>query len=211
LAANGALVAVTGARTGRSPKDKFIVDDAATHELVHWGKVNKAITPDQFGALLDRVVEYLKPRDLFVEDLYCGADPVYRMPIRVIAEQAWQAAFAHQLFVRSDAADLATHVPEFTVVAAPSFEAVPERDGTATTAFILADFTRRIILIGGTKYAGEIKKSIFGVMNFLVPQRDASMSMGRGTLRSRLAAGDRFEMLARKLHHARVRNVPGGA
>jgi phosphoenolpyruvate carboxykinase (ATP) len=172
LAANGALVAVTGARTGRSPKDKFIVDDAATHELVHWGKVNKAITPDQFGALLDRVVEYLKPRDLFVEDLYCGADPVYRMPIRVIAEQAWQAAFAHQLFVRSDAADLATHVPEFTVVAAPSFEAVPERDGTATTAFILADFTRRIILIGGTKYAGEIKKSIFGVMNFLVPQRD---------------------------------------
>jgi phosphoenolpyruvate carboxykinase (ATP) len=94
------------------------------------------------------------------------------MPIRVIAEQAWQAAFAHQLFVRPEAAALATHVPEFTVVAAPSFEAVPERDGTATTAFILADFTRRIILIGGTRYAGEIKKSIFGVMNFLVPQRD---------------------------------------
>jgi phosphoenolpyruvate carboxykinase (ATP) len=90
----------------------------------------------------------------------------------VIAEQAWQAAFAHQLFVRPEAAALATHVPEFTVVAAPSFEAVPERDGTATTAFILADFTRRIILIGGTRYAGEIKKSIFGVMNFLVPQRD---------------------------------------
>ena len=172
LAANGALVAVTGARTGRSPKDKFIVDDAATHELVHWGKVNKAITPERFGALLERVVEYLKPRDLFVEDLYCGADPVYRMPIRVIAEQAWQAAFAHQLFVRPEAAALATHVPEFTVIAAPSFEAVPERDGTASTAFILADFTRRIILIGGTKYAGEIKKSIFGVMNFLVPQRD---------------------------------------
>ena len=172
LAANGALVAVTGARTGRSPKDKFIVDDAATHELVHWGKVNKAMTPERFGALLERVVEYLKPRDLFVEDLYCGADPVYRLPIRVVAEQAWQAAFAHQLFVRPEAAALATHVPEFTVVAAPSFEAVPERDGTATTAFILADFTRRIILIGGTRYAGEIKKSIFGVMNFIVPQRD---------------------------------------
>jgi phosphoenolpyruvate carboxykinase (ATP) len=172
LAANGALVAVTGARTGRSPKDKFIVDDAATHELVHWGKVNKAISPEQFGALFERVVEFLKPRDLFVEDLYCGADPAYRMPIRVVAEQAWQAAFARQLFVRPEASALATHVPEFTVVAAPSFEAVPERDGTATTAFILADFTRRIILIGGTKYAGEIKKSIFGVMNFLVPQRD---------------------------------------
>jgi phosphoenolpyruvate carboxykinase (ATP) len=172
LAANGALVAVTGARTGRSPKDKFIVDDAATHELVHWGKVNKAMTPEHFGALLERVVEYLKPRDLFVEDLYCGADPVYRLPIRVVAEQAWQAAFAHQLFVRPEAAALATHVPEFTVIAAPGFEAVPERDGTASTAFILADFTRRIILIGGTRYAGEIKKSIFGVMNFIVPQRD---------------------------------------
>ena len=172
LAANGALVAVTGARTGRSPKDKFIVDDVATHELVHWGKVNKAMTPEHFGALLERVVEYLKPRDLYVEDLYCGADPAYRMPIRVVAEQAWQAAFAHQLFVRPEAAAVATHVPEFTVIAAPGFEAVPERDGTASTAFILADFTRHIILIGGTRYAGEIKKSIFGVMNFLVPQRD---------------------------------------
>lgn len=172
LAANGALVAVTGARSGRSPKDKFIVDDAATHELVHWGKVNKAITPERFAALLERVVEYLKPRDLFVEDLYCGADPTYRMPIRVIAEHAWQAAFAHQLFVRPEASALATHAPEFTVIAAPEFEAVPERDGTASTAFILANFTSRIILIGGTKYAGEIKKSIFGVMNFIVPQRD---------------------------------------
>jgi len=125
LAANGALVAVTGTRTGRSPKDKFIVDDAATHELVHWGKVNLAMSPERFGALLERVVEYLKPRDLFVEDLYCGADPVYRMPIRVIAEQAWQAAFAHQLFMRPEASDLATHTPEFTVIAAPGFEAVP--------------------------------------------------------------------------------------
>lgn len=172
LAANGALVAVTGARTGRSPKDKFIVDDATTHAQVDWGKVNKAISPERFGALLERVVEHLKGRDLYVEDLYCGADAAYRLPIRVIAEQAWQAAFAHQLFVRPTAAELATHVPEFTVIAAPDFEAVPERDGTNTGAFILADFTRHIVLIGGTKYAGEIKKSIFSVMNFIVPQRD---------------------------------------
>jgi phosphoenolpyruvate carboxykinase (ATP) len=172
LAANGALVAVTGARTGRSPKDKFTVDDAVTHELVDWGKVNKPFSPQKFDALLDRVTEHLSDRDLFAQDLYCGADPEYRMPIRVISEYAWHSLFVRQLFVRPDAAALATHEPEFTVIAAPEFEAVPERDGTATSAFILANFTRKIVLIGGTKYAGEMKKSIFGAMNFIVPNRD---------------------------------------
>jgi phosphoenolpyruvate carboxykinase (ATP) len=165
-------MAVTGARTGRSPKDKFIVDDATTHELVHWGKVNKAISPEQFGALLERVVEHLKDRELFAQDLYSGADSKYRLPIRVISEYAWHSLFVHQLFVRPTAAELATHKPEFTVVAAPEFEAVPERDGTNSGAFILVDYTRKIVLIGGTKYAGEMKKSIFSVMNFIVPQRD---------------------------------------
>jgi phosphoenolpyruvate carboxykinase (ATP) len=172
LAANGALVSVTGARTGRSPKDKFTVDDAVTHELVDWGKVNKPFTPEKFGALLERVVEHLKGRELFAQDLYCGADAAYRLPIRVISEYAWHALFVRDLFVRPEAAELAKHVPEFIVVAAPEFEAVPERDGTNSTAFILADFTRKIILIGGTKYAGEMKKSIFGVMNFIVPNKD---------------------------------------
>jgi len=172
LAANGALVAVTGARTGRSPKDKFTVDDAVTHDVVDWGKVNKPFSPEKFEALLGRVVEHLKERELFVQDLYCGADAAYQLPIRVISEYAWHALFVRDLFVRPDAAALATHVPEFTVVAAPEFQGVPERDGTGTSAFILVDFTRRIVLIGGTKYAGEIKKSIFGVMNFIVPNRD---------------------------------------
>jgi phosphoenolpyruvate carboxykinase (ATP) len=172
LAANGALVAVTGARTGRSPKDKFTVDDAVTHAVVDWGKVNKPFAPEKFEALLVRVLEHLKERELFVQDLYCGADAAYQLPIRVISEYAWHALFVRDLFVRPDAAALATHVPEFTVVAAPEFQGVPERDGTASSAFILADFTRKIILIGGTKYAGEIKKSIFGVMNFIVPNRD---------------------------------------
>jgi phosphoenolpyruvate carboxykinase (ATP) len=172
LASDGALVAVTGERTGRSPKDKFIVDDPVTHDLVHWGKINQAITPERFEALLERVTDYLSTRELFVEDLDCGADPAFRLPIRVIAEYAWQALFARQMLLRPKTADLATHAPEFTVIAAPGFEAVPERDGTASGAFILTDFTRRIVLIGGTRYAGEIKKSIFGVMNFLVPQRD---------------------------------------
>ena len=172
LAANGALVAVTGARTGRSPKDKFTVDDAVTHNVVDWGKVNKPFAPEKFEALLGRVVEHLKERELFAQDLYCGADAAYQLPIRVISEYAWHALFVRDLFVRPDAAALATHVPEFTVVAAPEFQAVPERDGTGTSAFILADFTRKIILIGGTKYAGEMKKSIFGVMNFIVPNKD---------------------------------------
>jgi phosphoenolpyruvate carboxykinase (ATP) len=172
LAANGALVSVTGARTGRSPKDKFTVDDATTHEIVDWGKVNKPFAPEKFAALLERVVEHLKGRELFAQDLYCGADAAYRLPIRVISEYAWHALFVRDLFVRPDAAALATHVPEFIVVAAPEFEAVPERDGTNSKAFILADFTRKIILIGGTKYAGEMKKSIFGVMNFIVPNKD---------------------------------------
>src|ERR1035437_4842782 len=172
LAANGALVAVTGARTGRSPKDKFTVDDAVTHSVVDWGRVNQPLSPEKFDALLERVTAHLHGRDLFVQDLYCGADPAYRLPIRVVSEYAWHSLFGRQLFVRPLPAHLAAHVPEFTVIAAPEFEAVPERDGTRSSAFIIADFTRHIVLIGGTKYAGEMKKSIFGIMNFLVPQRD---------------------------------------
>ncbi len=172
LAANGALLATTGAHTGRSPKDKFTVDDPATHCLVDWGRVNKPISPDQFGNLLERVTQHLADRELYVQDLYCGADPKYRLPIRVIGAYAWHSVFVRQLFVRPEPSELATHSPEFTIISAPEFEAVPERDGTNSGAFILADFTRHIILIGGTRYAGEMKKSIFGVMNFLVPRRD---------------------------------------
>ncbi|HEY1257187.1 MAG TPA: phosphoenolpyruvate carboxykinase (ATP) [Terracidiphilus sp.] len=172
LAANGALVAVTGARTGRSPKDKFTVDDAVTHEVVDWGKVNKPFAPAKFEALLERVVEHLKSRELFAQDLYCGADPEYRLQIRVVSEYAWHALFVRDLFVRPEAGALVNHKAEFIVIAAPEFEAVPERDGTNSKAFILADFTRKIVLIGGTKYAGEMKKSIFGAMNFIVPDKD---------------------------------------
>jgi phosphoenolpyruvate carboxykinase (ATP) len=172
LAANGALVATTGSRTGRSPRDKFIVDDATTHESVDWGKVNQPFSSERFEALLERVTHHMRERDLFVEDLYCGADPTYRLPIRVIAEYAWHAVFVHQLFVRPEANELKAHAPEFTVIAAPEFHAEPARDGTRSEAFILTDFTRRIVLIGGTKYAGEMKKCIFGVMNYLLPARD---------------------------------------
>jgi phosphoenolpyruvate carboxykinase (ATP) len=172
LASNGALVALTGARTGRSPKDKFIVEDDETRHRVDWGKVNQRFDPAKFEALLDRVVKHMRERDLYVMDLYAGADPAYRLPITVIAEYAWHALFVKQLFVRPELAEISRHVAEFTVIAAPEFEAVPELDGTKSGTFILADFTRKIILIGGTKYAGEMKKSIFGVMNYLLPARN---------------------------------------
>ena len=172
LAANGALTALTGSRTGRSPKDKFTVEDEETHSRVDWGKVNQPFEPVKFLALLDRVVKHMAERDLYVMDLHAGADPAYRLPITVVAEYAWHALFVKQLFVRPQLAELSKHVAEFTVIAAPEFEAVPQRDGTKSGTFILADFTRKIILIGGTKYAGEMKKSIFGVMNFLLPGRD---------------------------------------
>ena len=169
LAANGALVATTGARTGRSPRDKFIVDDEITHSTVDWGKVNQPFDSTRFNALFDRVTHHMAERDLFIQDLYSGADQNYRLPIRIIAEYAWHSLFVRQLFIRPEAAELAGFSPDFTVIAAPEFEAVPERDGTRSGAFIITDFTRRIVLIGGTKYAGEMKKSIFGVMNFLMP------------------------------------------
>jgi phosphoenolpyruvate carboxykinase (ATP) len=172
LAANGALVAMTGARTGRSPRDKFTVEDDQTRERVDWGKVNQPFPPEKFEALLQRVLRHMAERDLYVMDLAAGADPTYRLPIQVICEYAWHALFVKQLFVRPTANELATHKPEFTVIAAPEFEAVPERDGVRSGTFILADFTKKVILIGGTKYAGEMKKSIFGVMNYLLPQRN---------------------------------------
>ena len=172
LADNGALVALTGARSGRSPRDKFIVRDATTIDIVDWGKVNQPFDPAQFEALLTRVAAHMRERDLYVLDLYAGADEHHRLPVQVIAEYAWHALFVKQLFVRVPQSELASHRAEFTVIAAPEFEAVPERDGTHSGTFIITDFTRRIILIGGTKYAGEMKKSIFGVMNFLLPDRD---------------------------------------
>src|SRR5271154_3958270 len=171
LADNGALVALTGARTGRSPRDKFIVRDAVTSDAVDWGKVNQPFDPARFEALLTRVVAHMRERDLYVLDLYAGADPDYRLPVQIIAEYAWHALFVKQLFVRVPADELANHRPGFTVIAAPEFEAVPGLDGTHSGTFIITDFSRRIVLIGGTKYAGEMKKSIFGVMNFLLPQR----------------------------------------
>src|SRR3984885_7761803 len=145
LASNGAVVALTGARTGRSPRDKFLVKDPLTEGRVDWGKVNQPFPPVRFATLLERVERHMQERDRYVLDLYAGADPYYRLPITVVAEYAWHALFVKQLFVRPELAELSKHVAEFPVIAAPEFEAVPQRDGTKSGTFILADFTRKII------------------------------------------------------------------
>lgn len=172
LSSRGALVSETGTRTGRSPKDKFTVKDSITADKVAWGGVNLPFPPDKFDALYDRVVEYLNGKELFVQDLFCGADPRYRLPIRVVNEFAWHNLFVQQLFIRPTAEELKKHHPEFTIVSAPNFHADPKRDGTNSDVFVIVNFTRKLVIIGGTQYAGEMKKSIFGVMNFLLPGRN---------------------------------------
>jgi phosphoenolpyruvate carboxykinase (ATP) len=171
LAANGAIVGFTN-RTGRSPKDKFVVKDDITADKIAWGPVNAPFEPEKFDALYDRVMEHLRGRELFVQDLFCGADPSYRLPVRIVTEYAWHNLFVRQLFIRPTLQELKQHHPEFTVICAPEFKSDPKRDGVNSEVFILVNFTRRTVLIGGTSYAGEMKKSIFGIMNFLLPPRN---------------------------------------
>ncbi len=172
LSDRGALVSETGKRTGRSPKDKFTVKDAATQDKIDWGNVNLPFSSEKFDALYERVLEYLSGKQVYVQDLFCGADPKYRLPIQVISEYAWHSLFVRQLFIRPTPEELKTHKPEFTIVSAPGFFADPKRDGTNSEVFVIVNFTRRLVIIGGTQYAGEMKKSIFGVMNFLLPARN---------------------------------------
>ncbi len=172
LSARGAVTASTGEFTGRTPTNKFIVKNAPTAATVAWGKINQPISPEVFEKVRRRVAAYVKGREVFVQDCFGGADPAYRLRVRVVTELAWHSLFAHQLFLRPTAAELADFAPDFTIVAMPGCRAVPAEDGTATGTYILVDFERRLVLIGGTYYAGEIKKSVFGILNFLLPARD---------------------------------------
>jgi len=168
LALGGSLVTQTGKYTGRSPDDKFVVRDATTESTLWWD-TNKAWTPERFDHLHDRVASYLQHRDVYVQDCFAGQDPTHRLKVRVVAERAWHALFAHNMFVRPSLTDLHDFTPDFTVLHAPGFKAEPERDGTHSEAAIVLDFTRRMVIITGTEYAGEIKKSIFTVLNFVLP------------------------------------------
>jgi len=168
----GPLVVRTGQYTGRSPKDRYIVREPTTESRIWWGKVNHPFEQEAYEVLRARLTAYLQGRDLFVQDCYSGADPEHRIPVRVVNETAWHNLFARNMFIQEpDAARLTKHVPEYTILHAPGFQAVPEEDGTNSEAFVLLHLGRKEVIIGGTAYAGEIKKSMFSIMNFLLPQK----------------------------------------
>ena len=175
LGQSGALVASTGFHTGRSPKDRFIVAHGPSKERIDWGGFNQPIEPDVFDALHDRVEEHLRTHDVFVVDGFIGADPAYTIKVRIIAQYAWHAVFAMQLFRRPTRAELDDFKPDFTLVTAPTFETSPERDGTRSATFVGLDLERRKVLICGTEYAGEMKKSIFSAANYLFPSQGVLM------------------------------------
>ena len=168
-AASGALAINTGEFTGRSPKDRFIVKDAKTADEIWWGDINIPFDGDKFQKLYDKVVDYLSEKEVFVRDSYACADEDYKLNIRVINERPWSNMFAHNMFLRPTEAELQNFSPEWTVVNAPGFMADPAVDGTRQHNFAILDFTRKIALIGGTGYTGEIKKGIFSALNFILP------------------------------------------
>ncbi len=177
LTNTGALAADTGEFTGRSPQDRFIVEDDKTRNTVWWGKVNKPFDPEKFNALYDKVTGYLSQKEVFVKDAYACADPNYRLNIRVVTETAFQNLFAHNLFLRPTRDELSSFLPEWSIVAAPGFKADPEIDGTRQSNFAIINFSRKVILIGGTAYTGEIKKGIFSVLNYILPNEKNVLSM----------------------------------
>src|SRR5438552_333199 len=169
LAASGPLVVSTGQYTGRSPRDKFFVSEAQSSDKIWWGTVNQPLDEDKFNALRDRMLNYTKGRQLYTQDVFVGADPEYRLSVRIATESAWAHLFSRNLFIRPGKADLESFNPDFTVLNVPSFHADPLRDGTRSETFIVLNMSQRLVLIGGTEYAGEIKKSMFTVMNYVLP------------------------------------------
>lgn len=177
LADTGALVCDTGKFTGRSPQDRFIVKDAKTKDSVFWSQINLQFEPEKFDRLLGKMAAFLQQRKLYVRDAYAGAHPEYRLNLRIINTQAWHNLFCDTMFLRLTPHETQQHMPEFTVICAPEFKADPEADGTRQENFSIIDFSRKIILIGGTGYTGEMKKGIFSVLNYLLPHERSVLSM----------------------------------
>jgi phosphoenolpyruvate carboxykinase (ATP) len=177
LTDSGALAADTGEFTGRSPKDRFIVCDEKTEDAVWWGDINIKFDPKKFDALYNRVTAYLSGKEVYVRDAYACADPTHQLNIRVVTETAYQNLFANNLFLRPTREEIKNFAPEWNIVAAPGFMATPEIDGTRQHNFAIINFTKKIILIGGTGYTGEIKKGIFSVLNFILPHEKNILSM----------------------------------
>ena len=168
LTDRGAFTAVTAPHTGRSAKDKFLVDEPGIRDRIWWEK-NVRVDPGAFDRLQEDVRAYLDAREVFVQDLFAGADPAYRLPVRFVTPNAWHALFVRNMFIRAVPAELAQFRPGFTVLHAPDLQADPARHGTRSGTFVVISFTKKVVLIGGTRYAGEMKKSIFTAMNYLLP------------------------------------------
>lgn len=166
----GPVVAHTGRHTARSASDKYIVKEPSTEHHIWWGEYNRPFSPEKFNGLYNRLLGFLQGRDLFIQDCYVGADPNYRMPVRIVSELAWHSLFARNMFILpSTNEEYRRHVPDFTVIAIPSFKAIPQIDGTASETFIILNFAQRLCIIGNTAYAGEIKKSVFTLLNYYLP------------------------------------------
>ena len=174
----GPVCVTTGEHTGRAPNDKFIVREPSSQENIWWGKVNRPISVERFEALYSRVLAYLQGKEVYVQDCCAGWDPKHQTHIRVITEHAWHNLFARNMFIQiNDMAKLENHDPAFTIIHVPDFKAVPAIDGTNSEVFVIVDFGKQLVLIGGTSYAGEIKKSVFSILNYLLPQKQSVLSM----------------------------------
>ncbi|HKH85174.1 MAG TPA: phosphoenolpyruvate carboxykinase (ATP), partial [Nitrososphaera sp.] len=171
LSSTGALSVKTGKFTGRSPDDRYIVDDEVTHNIIHWGKVNHPIPEEKFEKIFRMMKKHVEDKEFFVFDGFVGADPENRLPIRIVNNRAWHNLFARQLFIRPTLEELEIHVPEFTLLSCDDFAATPEEMGTRTETFIIINFKKKMVLIGSTSYAGEIKKAMFSIMNFILPKK----------------------------------------
>ncbi|MCH8317078.1 MAG: phosphoenolpyruvate carboxykinase (ATP) [Bacteroidetes bacterium] len=177
LTDTGALMCDTGKFTGRAPKDRYIVKDTKTADTVWWGGANMPFDPDKFDALYKKVIEYLKGKTLYVRDAYAGAHPDYRLNLRVINTKAWHNLFSNNLFLRPAKEEITQFTPNFTIICTPEFLADPKKDGTRQGNFVIINFTKNIILIGGTAYAGEMKKGIFSVLNYILPHEKNTLTM----------------------------------
>jgi phosphoenolpyruvate carboxykinase (ATP) len=171
IAAEGPLVCRTGSHTGRSPNDKFVVREPSSEQHIGWGKVNKPMEQAQWDVLHADFINSLAGKELYALDCYAGADAAYRLPVRIISEYAWHSLFCKNLFI-DDPAAAAAQAPEFTVIDSPSFKADPARHGSRSEVVIALNFAKKLVLVGGTSYAGEMKKSIFSVLNYILPLKD---------------------------------------
>ena len=222
ISASGAVVAETGMYTGRSPNDKFIVREPSSETDIWWGAVNCPFEGD-FDQLFGQVSQHLRGRDVFVQDLYAGADPEYRLSVRVITELAWHSLFARNMFVRPTGEQLAAFEPDWHLIYTPRLQAVPERDGTRSEVYVVLNFASRTILIGGTQYAGELKKSVFTLLNYILPKQgvvsmhcsanknskgESALFFGlSGTGKTTLSASSQFELIGDDEHGWSERGV----